>query len=240
MRTNVPIAMRVLRARRRWRQQDLGARAALSRDAVSRAETGHLDGITIGSLQRLTKALDASLVVDIRYQGAELDRLVDRAHAMLQEAAARRLSEVGWLTRAEVSFNHYGDRGSCDILALHPSTRMVMVVEVKSRLGNIQETLHRVDVKGRLARAIVGELGWPAPAFIARALVLPDDRTSRRVIHAHAALFGGFELRGRAALAWLRRPGRDATGVLWFETPADSGQRRTATPRRVMKPRGAG
>lgn len=81
MYSNVPTAMRALRARRRWRQADLGARARLSRDVVSRIETHHLEGVTVGSLQRLARALDATLVIDLRWRGADLDRLVDRAHA---------------------------------------------------------------------------------------------------------------------------------------------------------------
>ncbi len=83
MRTNVPIAMRRLRVRHRWRQEDLGRRAGLSRDAVSRAERGALEGITVGSLSRLVEVLDATLVVEIRWQGADLDRLIDREHANL-------------------------------------------------------------------------------------------------------------------------------------------------------------
>jgi transcriptional regulator with XRE-family HTH domain len=113
MRTNVPLAVRALRRRRRWRQHDLGARAGLSRDVVSRAERGRLDGITLGSLSHLAAALDAALVVELRWQGADLDRLVDRAHAALEESAARRLTTAGWNVRAEVSFNYYGERGRC-------------------------------------------------------------------------------------------------------------------------------
>ena len=83
MRTNVPVAMRRLRVRRRWRQEDLGARAGLSRDAVSRAECGELDSLTVRSLSRQIDALDATLVIEIRWRGADLDRLIDSEHAHL-------------------------------------------------------------------------------------------------------------------------------------------------------------
>ena len=240
MRTNVPLAMRTLRAPQRLRQVDLAARAHLARDSVSRVETGRLGGMTIASLDRLVGALDATLVVEIRWRGAELDRLVDRAHAHLANAAAHRMQRAGWNARAEISFNHYGDRGSCDLLALHPATRTLLVVEVKSRIGNVQEMLHRLDAKVRLANVLARQLDWPAPSSVVRALVLPDDRTARRALGAHPARFVRFALRGRASLGWLRAPQRGVTGVLWFEKQADSDVAGTIRVRRVRRRATAG
>lgn len=240
MRTNVPIAMRRLRIRRRWRQDDLGRRAGLSRDTVSRAESGALDGLTIGSLSRLVDALDATLAVEIRWQGADLDRLIDLDHAHLQEAAARRLASHGWMVQAEVSFNHYGDRGSCDLVAWHAATRTFLVVEVKSRIGNLQELLHRLDVKARLAGVLVQELGWPLPLAVVRALVAGEDRNSRRAVEDHAALFNAFGLRGRVAMRWLRAPSAAVSGLLWFEKPSNAHASRTIRAERVRVRRTAG
>lgn len=238
MRTNVPIAMRRLRIRRRWRQEDLGARAGLSRDAVSRAECGELDGLTVRSLSRLVDALGATLQIEIRWQGADLDHLIDRAHAHVQEAAARRLASRGWVVQAEVSFNHYGDRGSCDLLAWHARTRTLLVVEAKGRLGNLQDVLQRLDVKARLGRQLATQLGWPEPAAVVRALVVAEARTARRIVAQHGALFRLYDVRGRVAGAWLRAPTLPAGGLLWFEEPPDSGDGRTATADRVrLRPR---
>jgi transcriptional regulator with XRE-family HTH domain len=240
MRTNVPSAMRALRRMRRWRQADLGRRANLSRDPVSRFERGQLDGMTIGSLDALAGALGATLVVDLRWRGAELDRLVDRLHAEVQEAAARRLTRAGWLVRAEVTFNHYGDRGACDLVALHPATGCVLVVEVKSRLGNVQETLHRLDTKARLGGLLAQQLGWPRPGSVARALVLAELRSTRRVLARHPELFAGFPVRGRRATRWLRRPMVGRVGVLWFEVASDAGDSRVTADRRVRSGPAAG
>ena len=203
MRTNLPVALRWLRVHHRLRQQDLGAKAGLSRSVVSRAERGALDGITVGSLTKLAEALGASLHVEIRWRGAELDRLVDRQHAHVQEAAARRLAACGWSVHVEVSFSHYGDRGSCDLVAWHGATRTLLIVEVKSRLGNLQELLHRLDVKTRLGSVLARGLGLPGPRVVARALVISEDRPSRRVLERHPAIFSGLGTRGRAAHAWI-------------------------------------
>jgi transcriptional regulator with XRE-family HTH domain len=237
MRTNLPVAIRQLRIQRRWRQQDLGSHAGLSRDAVSRAESGELDGLTLRSLCRLVDALGATLIMEVRWQGAGLDRLIDRDHALLQEAAAQRLASRGWSVHAEVSFNHYGDRGSCDLVAWHPGAQITLIVEVKSRLGNLQDVLNRLDVKARLGGLLARQLSWPAPRAVVRALVLTEDRTSRRVLERHATLFQGFGVRGRAANAWLRSPSATVGGLLWFEQPADSGTGRTMRADRIQRVR---
>jgi transcriptional regulator with XRE-family HTH domain len=229
VRTNVPVAIRALRRRRSWRQDDLGRRAGLTRDAVSRAEQGELNGLTIGSLSRLVAALDATLAVEVRWHGADLDRLLDRAHALVQNAASHRLIASGWLVQPEVSFNRFGDRGRCDLLAWHPASRTVLVVEVKSRIGDLQDTLGRLDIKARLGPVLAQQAGWGRPARVVRALVLAEDRTNRRILARHASLFGLFGERGRGAIRWLRHATPPATGLIWFEL-TDSGHRRAVPP----------
>jgi transcriptional regulator with XRE-family HTH domain len=162
--------MRALRLRRAWRQEDLGRRAGLSRDAVHRAETRGLPSLTIGALERLVGALQADLVVEIRWRGAQLDSLVDRLHAAMVTLVARRLERSGWLTWAEVSFNHFGDRGRCDLVAWHPGRKVLMLIEVKTRVGNLHELLGALDVKSRLGSVIADQLGladrsWWCPAW---------------------------------------------------------------------------
>jgi hypothetical protein len=75
------------------------------------------------------------------------------------------------MVQPEVSFNHYGDRGSCDLVALHPGAQALLVVEVKSRLGDVQDTLRRLDTKARLGPMLAEQLGWPRPQLVGRALV---------------------------------------------------------------------
>jgi hypothetical protein len=171
--------------------------------------------------------------VEIRWQGADLDRLIDRVHAHVQEAAARRLTSRGWVLRAEVSFNHCGDRGSCDLVAWSARTRTLLVVEAKSRLGNLQDVLHRLDVKVRLGRQLATQLGWPEPSVVVGALAIAEARTARRILAQHATLFSGFDIRGRAAAAWLRAPAGPVRGLLWFETLPNSDDGRTTTADRV-------
>lgn len=231
MRTNAPRAIRALRLRRGWRQADLAHLAGLSRDVVHRIEASQLAGVTIGSLDGVISALQAELVVEVRWRGAQLDSLIDRLHAALVTAVAERLQRSGWMTQVEVSFNHYGDRGRCDLVAWHPAERILLIVEVKTRLGNLQETLGRQDVKVRLGAEIAAQLGFGAPRYVVPALVLVEHGANRRQICTYDALFRRYTLRGKSALAWIRRPGSPVTGLLWFESSPHSDQGGMKRPR---------
>ena len=206
-----------------WTQSTLAARIGASRQLVSRIERGELAAIPIGTLRRIATELDATLSLQVRWRGEELDRLVDAAHARLQQATSELLMSLGWLVRVEVSFNHYGDRGRVDIMALHPVLRIILIIEIKSGLGDLQDTLGRLDVKVRLGRRIADDLGWSDVSAVVPVLVIGDTRTARSVVARHDALFKRFTVRGRAALAWLRRPhGGAPTGMLWFANGQDS------------------
>jgi transcriptional regulator with XRE-family HTH domain len=199
----------------------LGDRIGVSRELVSRIERGDFAAVAVGTLRRVAAELDASVSVHLRWRGEELDRLIDQVHAEFQQATANLLLSLGWLVRPEVSFNHYGDRGRVDIIAYSPGLRIVLVVEIKSGLGDLQDTLGRLDVKVRLGRQIAQELRWSDIAAVVPVLVIGDTRQGRSVVARHDALFGRFETRGRAALAWLRRPrGAAPTGLLWFARPS--------------------
>jgi transcriptional regulator with XRE-family HTH domain len=219
MRTNVPRALRALRRRRAWRQVDLARRAHVARDLVQRAEGRRFAGVTVGALERLAEALDAHLVVELRWRGAELDRLMDARHAALTAAAANRLGRTGWDVRPEVSFNHFGDRGRCDLVAWHAVTRTLLNLEVKSQLGDLQDVLGRLDVKVRLGRQIATAMGVGRPERVLGGIVLAANGGNRRIVDRHEPLFRAFAARGRAAFAWLRHPQRPVTGLLWYEQP---------------------
>ena len=236
MLTNIARAMRTLRLARGWSQAALGARAGVSRELVSRLERDDVAGVTLGSVDRIATALGASLRATLSWHGAELDRLMDARHAALQAAVSKLLTELGWVVRVEVSFNHFGDRGRVDILALHPRVRVVLVIEIKSALGDLQETVGRLDVKTRLGRQLAREVGWTDVAAIVPALVILDTRPSRKVVSAYGALFARLSVRGRSAVAWVRRPQLPAPdGLLWFANGTDSHQVTVTRGKRASK-----
>lgn len=111
--------------------------------------------------------------------GAGLARLLDEGHARLVETTVRLLRALGWEVIAEYTFNHYGERGSVDIVAWHPLARILLVVEVKARLADLQGTLARLRAKVRVVPPLLArERGWK-PVAVARLLVIAD-RTAQR------------------------------------------------------------
>lgn len=208
---------------------------------VSRLERGRAETMTLGSLRRVVAALGASVRVEVRWSGEQLDRLVDAAHAAIQEVAVGRLRMGAWRSEAEVSFNWYGDRGRCDAVAFHEPTGTLMIVEIKTRLVDLQEMLGQLDVKVRMGPQIARQLGWPVPARVVPCLLVADSGTARRIVRTHPELFARFNLRGHGASRWLAdptsRPSADpVTGLLLFEPLPDSHR---VTTRRVDRPRKA-
>jgi transcriptional regulator with XRE-family HTH domain len=109
-------AIRALRSRRDWRQEDLASKARLSPSVAGRIERGELQRIAWADLVALVEALDARLELDVRWRSEGLDRLIDESHALTVDAAARMFRAAGWETEVEVSFSIYGERGSIDIV----------------------------------------------------------------------------------------------------------------------------
>ena len=222
------ISFRALRHRRRWRQVDLADVAGCSRPAISRIERGRVRELSVGCLANVAAALEADLDVRLKWHGEELDRLIDAAHADLVERTVRLLRRFGWETRTEFTFNVRGERGSVDILAWRQAPRIVLVGEVKSRMADSQATNASLDRKTRLAPIYARELGWNA-ASVGRLLVLPEGRTARRHIAAHAATFASvLPVRGRDVGRWLRdpQPGARFGGPLFMADAHQASARR--------------
>ena len=205
---------RTLRRRRGWRQDDVAARAGVHRSTVSLVERGRLAGLTVLTIRRCLDALEARLEFHPRWHGAELDRLLDEAHSRLQAAWKERLERWGWLVIAEASFNHYGDRGRVDLLAWHPLLRILLVIEVKTLIADVQGLLGPLDVKLRLSASIALERGWGRPLAIVPILILLESSSNRRRLASLAPLFSRFNRRGRSAATWLRHPGSIPSGLL--------------------------
>lgn len=119
-----------------------------------------------------------------------------------------------------MSFNIDGERGSIDVLAFHPATGALLVVEVKSVVPDIGGMLMTLDRKVRLAAELARQRGW-VPRTVSRVLAIRDDTTSRRRVQVHDATFAtAFPLRSRAVRAWLRDPVGAIAGLLFLPDAA--------------------
>jgi transcriptional regulator with XRE-family HTH domain len=237
-------AVRALRQRRAWRQDDLARVVGVSQSAISRAELGQADRLTVRALESIAHALGARVDVRLTWQGAAVDRVVEAGHASLVEEIVRRLRSGGWETAVDVTFVIGGERGSIDVLGWRRPTELLLVAEIKTAFGDIQATVATLDRKVRLAPRIARSRGW-APTTVSRILVLPEQRAARRIVAQHRTMFeSAFPARGSQVLAWLRAPGRHAiSGLVFLTTTHQAGgsQRRTPFRQRVRHiPRSAG
>jgi transcriptional regulator with XRE-family HTH domain len=231
---------RALRHRLNLRQVDLAERVGVSRAVISLIECGRIDRVTIGKLRRIAQELQAEFPAVLRWRGGDLDRLVDEGHARLVGLVTEMLRGDGWEVRLEVSFAVYRERGSIDVLAWHPGARILLVIEVKTDLVVVEETLRKHDEKARLAPKIAAEqFGW-RPVAVARLLVLPSLSTQRRRVERQAAVMNvAYPLRGVAIRQWLTNPSGRAAGLLFVELDRAGANRGALSRKRIRRPKEA-
>ncbi len=164
---------------------------------------------------------------------------MDEGHAALVGRVATTLREPGWDVRLEVSYSVYGERGSIDVLAWHPRARILLVVEVKTELVAIEETLRKHDQKARLAPQIASAaFGWKSIGA-ARLLVLPSLSTPRRRVERQAAVMDlAYPLRGGEVRRWIASPATPAAGLLFLDLGGARTGRLSLSHKRIRTPTG--
>jgi transcriptional regulator with XRE-family HTH domain len=247
-----------------WSQRELAARAGVSQGLVSAIENGRLATITFATATRLLEAMGARLIVDVAppFLGdRQLQR--DPAHVRCVTHVARRLGKAGWQVATEVEIGGDRSRGWIDILAFHPVTRLVLVVEIKTEirdLGAIEQTLGWYE---RESWAAARRRGWRPSQSVGALIVLATTANDERFRQNRDALAYGFPMRARElstlvstgvvssgprrAVAmidpgslradWLRRSGLDGRrSPAPYDDYADF-MRRRRIPRRAPVPR---
>ena len=220
------------------RQEDIAERAGVGRATVSRLERGHVDALTLGTIQRICDVLDIRVVLYPRWRGGDLDRMLSAGHAAMHEQIARwfRRRWPDWTTAPEISFAYYGERGVIDVLAWHAESRTLLVIELKTELVDLNETVGTLDRKRRLAERVARDRGWQ-PEAIGVWLVVATGRTNHRRIAEHATfLRNAYPANGQALRRWLAQPS-GPIAALSVES-FGAGQRRRIAPKRVRRSAG--
>jgi transcriptional regulator with XRE-family HTH domain len=232
----VGVAFRTVRHRLGMRQTDVAKRAAVSVWLIRKVERGRLDGVRVGSLRRIGEALEIRIVIDARWRGSELDRLLSARHSALHESLARYLSAVpGWVFEPEVSFALFRDRGIVDIVAWHPGRRALLLIELKTELVDVQEAVGTFDVKWRVARQIARDRGW-FPEVIGGWLVIADTTTNRRRVAAHATMLrAAFPADGHGIRTWLRSPDASIRALSFWSEARSTAHKRAIAPRQRVR-----
>ena len=238
------ITVRTVRIRHGWTQDNLSAATHVSRAQIGRIEHGHADAIQLGTLRRVCAALEIRVDLVPRWRGADLDRMLSSRHALLAESVveALRRDSPDWQMFPEVSFSIWGERGVIDLLAWHPGRRALLVIELKTELVDVGETLGTMDRKQRLAAQVATERGWDADT-VSGWIILAAGRTNERRLAAfRSTLRAAYPSDARQVRAWLRDPiGSVAALSIWHEAAPRSsrGSSTLAATKRVRRRTGA-
>jgi len=189
---------------------------------------------------RVASELDVRLDVVARWRGGELDRLLNAGHSAMHEQVAGTLGRLpGWQIAPEVSFSIWGERGVIDVLAWHAGRRVLLVIELKTAIVDVQDLISTVDRKRRLAAEIASARGWGTPASGRAAsadtkgpaagtsawVIVADTRTNRARLSAHVSVLrAAFPADGRTMRAWVADP-RQPVAALSFLQITSAGKR---------------
>jgi transcriptional regulator with XRE-family HTH domain len=231
----VGLVLRAVRRRLNWRQRDVALRAGVSQKLVSLAEAGQLERLTLRSLRAIGRVLEVRVPVEPLWRGGQLPRLLDLEHASIVNAVAANMRRRGWELLVEYTFNHFGDRGSVDLVGWQPRHRALVLVEVKGRITDVQDLHASMARKRRIVPACLArELGW-RPMTVGQLLVVGEPSAQRRLVARHGEIFSAtFAQRGREARSWLAHP-RGTLSALWFLSPSNgvTAKRLERRPQRI-------
>jgi transcriptional regulator with XRE-family HTH domain len=231
----------------RWSQRRLGSAAGVDQATISRIERGLAPDVPLATIDGVLRAMGARLLLDIRRPDrVALRGLRDPVHARMSAAVVRRLVRAGYQVETEVEIGSVNSRGWIDILAFHPATGLLLVIELKSEIRDLGAIERQLGWYEREARAAARRLGW-LPAHVVGCLLVLMSTANDETIRFHAdSLRRTFPVRATALAAMaigadpgaapIRSRGRSIAMIdprsrrrQWLRPTAVDG-RRTAAP----------
>lgn len=217
--------VRVARLNANWTQRELSRRSGVSQAHICRIEQGRVTDLRLGVLDRLFDALG------VRYWlGTELPHVkrpqADFVHARCSAYVQRRLAASGWLVEREVEIGGDRGRGWIDILAFHPGSGMLLVIEVKTEVHDLGAIERSLSWYRREAQRAARRLGWQPRSIGSALLILQSRVNDDRSVTSGEAFAAGFP--GRAAALQAAIDGEAQLGGGQFLAMVDPRSRRAA------------
>jgi transcriptional regulator with XRE-family HTH domain len=185
-------------------QEELAMTVGISRSYVAGIEAGKVNP----SLDVVTRIGDA-LGLDLELMGRRPILLDPRStgvvHSRCSGYASRRLRSSGWLVAREVEIVHARSHGWIDLLAFHPGTRTLVIVEIKTRIEDIGLIERQLAWYERSAPVVAADrFGWRPSSVASWPLLLQSDEVESAVLRDREVLHQVFPVRAtdmRAVLA---------------------------------------
>jgi len=193
-------------------QQDLGERVGLSRGYIAMLELARANP-TLNVVERICRALGLETELAIRppiiFEGG---RQRDLVHAHCSGYADRRLRTLGWQTAREAEIVQGRSHGWIDVLAFHPTSETLLVIEIKTRFDDLGAIERQVGWYARAAGEIARARGWRPRRIVSWLLFLASDEVEQAIRMNRDVLAGAFQVRAPAMQSWLADDARTPTG----------------------------
>jgi hypothetical protein len=161
-------------------QADIAAHTRVSASSISRLEGGAASEMTLRAIRTIAAAYGVRVDVIARWRGGDLDRLLSAHHSAMHESVSRWLARFpGWIFVPEATFSFGRETGIVDVLGWHPATRTTVVLELKTRIIDVNELIGVMDRRRRLASRMALERGWLRPHGHADRQVAADGTRPR-------------------------------------------------------------
>jgi transcriptional regulator with XRE-family HTH domain len=163
-------------------QRTFAGRIGRSQAWLSLLERGRVSRLSIVEADLICRTLGATLVLGVEapvlIAGA---RQRDAAHARCVAYVARRLRADGWLVQREVQIGSRSRPGWIDIVAFHPASAVLLIIEVKTELTDLGGLERQLRWYVREAPRAATQFGWQSDAVQGCVLMLSTTATDDRI-----------------------------------------------------------
>jgi transcriptional regulator with XRE-family HTH domain len=208
--------IRKLRRRRSWSQTELGVRAGVDRNAVSRLERG-LGRVDLELLDRVAIALGVSLVVAFGRDPQE--DVADAGHLAMQNLVLQLARACGLRVQFELPTRASVPGRSVDVFAGSDRRHEAVDIECWNTFGDVGAGVRSSHRKvADLEQAAVGR--WGADARAGLVWVVRDTARNHDLVRRYPEVFAAaFPGSSRAWIAALTAgaPMPDESGLVWCD-----------------------
>jgi DNA-binding XRE family transcriptional regulator len=190
-------------------QDELATVVGVSRSYIAGIEAGKVNP-SLDVVMRIGVSLGVDLEL-VGHRPVVVDpRSTSVVHSRCSGYVGRRLGSGGWLVAREVEIVHARSHGWIDLLAFHPGTRTLVIVEIKTRLDDLGAIERQLAWYERSAPAVaVARFGWRPSGVVSWLLLLQSDDVENAIRRDRDLLREGFRMRGD----------RDAGRTGWHTMP---------------------
>lgn len=181
-------------------QANLAAAVGVSRSLIAGIETGRVNA-TLDVVMRIGNALDLDLQIVGQRPVVIEPRPSGVLHGRCSAYVGRRLVGRGWSVRREVEIVHGRWHGWIDVLAFHPGTSTLVIIEIKTQLDDLGAIERQLSWYERAAPDVAGSIGWRPTKIVTWLLLLQTEEVETSVRRERDVLRVGFPVRASQMLA---------------------------------------